>query len=43
MPSDRAGDDHVEDGDDQKVIKCSTWKRRKRKTTPFGDQGKGIA
>ena len=22
--------------------KCSTWKRRKRKTKPYGDQGKGI-
>ena len=30
------------DGDDQKMIKCSTWKRRKRKTKSFGDQGKGI-
>jgi len=28
MPSDRARDDH---GDDHKMIKCSTWKRRKRK------------
>jgi len=25
------------------MIKCSTWKRRKRKTKPYGDQGKGIA
>ena len=24
------------------MIKCSTWKRRKRKTKPHGDQGKGI-
>ena len=31
------------DGDDQKMIKCSTWKRRKRKTKPYGYQGKGIA
>ena len=30
------------DGDDQKMIKCSTWKRRKRKTKTKGDQGKGI-
>jgi hypothetical protein len=30
-------------GDDQKMIKCSTWKRRKRKTKPNGDQAKGIA
>jgi hypothetical protein len=28
--------------DDQKMIKCSTWKRR-RKIKPDGDQGKGIA
>jgi len=25
------------------MVKCSTWKRRKRKTKPYGDQGKGIA
>jgi len=31
MPSDRASDDHGDDGDDHKMIKCSTWKRRKRK------------
>ena len=31
------GDGHVLD-----IIKCLTWKRRKRKTKPFGDQGKGI-
>jgi hypothetical protein len=30
-------------GDDQEMIKCSTWKRRKRKTKAYGDQGKGIA
>ena len=30
------------DGDDQKMIKCSTWKRRKKKTKPYGDQGKCI-
>jgi hypothetical protein len=29
--------------DDQKMIKCSTWKRRRRKTKLDGDQGKGIA
>jgi hypothetical protein len=23
------------DGDDQEMIKCSTWKRRKRKTKPM--------
>jgi hypothetical protein len=28
-------------GDDQEMIKCSTWKRRRKK--PYGDQGKGIA
>ncbi|MCU6128242.1 hypothetical protein H3U06_18670 [Clostridioides difficile] len=33
MPSFGASDDHGDDGDDHKVIKCSTWKRRKRKTT----------
>jgi len=32
MPSDVASDDHGDDGDDHKMIKCSTWKRRKRKT-----------
>jgi hypothetical protein len=41
MPSDGASDDHGDDGDDHKMIKCSTWKRRKRKTKPYGDQGKG--
>jgi len=24
------------------MIKCLTWKRRKTKTKPYGDQGKGI-
>ena len=24
------------------MIKCSTWKGRKRKTKPYRDQGKGI-
>ena len=24
------------------MIKCSTWKRRKRKTKPYGDQDIGI-
>jgi len=37
MPNDGARDDH---GDDHKMIKCSTWKRRKRKIN--GDQDKGI-
>jgi len=43
MPSDGASDDHSDDGDDYKMIKRSTWKRRKRKERPYGDQGKGIA
>jgi hypothetical protein len=30
-------------GDDQEMIKCSTWKKRKRKTKLNGDQGKCIA
>ena len=39
---------HSRDGDDHMrwphvmMIKCSTWKRRKRKTKPYRDQGKGI-
>ena len=36
MPSDGASDDHGDDGDGHKMIKCSTWKRRKRKTKPYG-------
>jgi len=43
MPSDEASDDHSDEGDDHKVIKCSTWKRRKRKTKSYENQGKGIA
>ena len=43
MPNDGASDDHSDDGDDHQIIKYSTWKRRKRKTKPYGDQGKGIA
>ena len=31
MPSYGLRDDHGDDGDDHKMIKCSTWKRRKRK------------
>ena len=31
------------DDDDQRVIKCSTCKKRKKKTKTYGDQGKGIA
>jgi hypothetical protein len=29
--------------DDQEMIKCSTWKRRKRKIKSNGDQDKCIA
>jgi len=43
MPCDGASDDHGDDGDDYKMIKYSTWKRRKRKTQPYGYHGKGIA
>jgi len=43
MSSDGARDDHGDVGDNDKMIKCSTLKRRKRKTKPYGDQGKGIA
>jgi len=42
MLSDGARDDHGDNGDEHKMIKCSTWKRRKRKIKPYGDQGKGI-
>jgi len=31
MPSDRARDDHGDDGDSHKMIKRSTWKRRREK------------
>ena len=31
MPSDGARDNHSDGGDDHKMIKCLTWKRRKRK------------
>jgi len=40
MPSNGEIDDHGDGGDDHKVIKCSTWKRRKRKTQPYEDQDK---
>jgi len=45
MSSDGASDDHGDDDDDDdyKMIKCSTWKGKKRKTKPYEDQGKGIA
>jgi len=33
---------HCDDGDDHKMIKCSTWKRRKRTTKLYGVQDKGI-
>ena len=36
-------EDHGDGDGDHKMIKCSTWKRRKGKTKPYGDQGKGIA
>jgi hypothetical protein len=37
-------DDGHSDGGDQKMIKCFTFeKRRKRKTKPDGNQDKGIA
>jgi len=42
MPSDGARDDYGDDSDDHEIIKCSTWKRRKRKIKPYRDQGKGI-
>jgi hypothetical protein len=32
-----------DDSDDHKMIKGSSWKRRKRKTKPDGNQGKYIA
>jgi hypothetical protein len=35
-------EDHGNDGDDQEVIKGSTWKERKRKAKSCGAQGKGI-
>jgi len=31
MPSDRARNDHGDDGDDHKVIKCSIWKEEREK------------
>jgi hypothetical protein len=34
---------HGEEGGHEMMIKCSTWKRSKRKAKPDGDQGKGIA
>jgi len=40
MPSDGARDDH---GDDQQDDRVLNLKRRKRKTKPYGDQGKCIA
>ena len=39
MPSDRARDDHGNDGDDHKMINLEKKKEKK----PNGDQGKGIA
>jgi len=43
VSTDGASDDHGDNGDDHKMIKCSTLKRRKRKTKPYGVQDKGIA
>jgi hypothetical protein len=34
---------HGEEDGHEMMIKCSTWKRRKRKTKPDRDQDKGIA
>jgi hypothetical protein len=34
---------HGDKGGHEMMIKCSTWKRRKRKIKPDGDQDKGIA
>jgi hypothetical protein len=34
---------HGEEGGHEMMIKCSSWKRRKRKIKPDEDQGKGIA
>jgi hypothetical protein len=34
---------HGEEGGHEMMINCSTWKRRKRKIKPDGDQGKDIA
>ena len=38
------GDEVHGDGDGHvlKMIKCSTWKRRKKKIKPYEDQGKDI-
>jgi len=35
MSSDGARNGHGNDGDDHKMIKCSTWKRRKIKQNPM--------
>jgi len=35
MQSDGAREDHGDDGDNHKMINCSTWKRRKRKINPM--------
>jgi hypothetical protein len=36
-------DDHGDDGDDQKMIKCFTFGKEERKTKPDGNQGTSIA
>jgi len=43
MTSHGAIDDHGDNRDDHEMIKCSTWKIRKRKIKLYGNQGKGIA
>jgi len=35
MPSDGARDDHGDDGDDHKMIKCSTRKEEREKQNPL--------
>jgi hypothetical protein len=42
MPNDGARDDHGDGGDDHKMTKCLTWKRRKRRRKSDGYQGKCI-
>jgi hypothetical protein len=35
-------DDHGDDGDDQKMMKCFTFGKEERETKLDGNQGKGI-
>jgi len=37
MPSDGAKDDHDDDGDNHKMIKCSTLKEERKKQKSYGD------